>query len=163
MNVVYIGLGSNVGNRSSYLTASLRLMALEVGVIVQQSSVYETESWGRTDLPKFLNQVIEVITPLSAVEVLNKILAIELQLGRKRMLKWDARTIDIDILLFNDEVCETTNLTIPHPYLAERKFVLIPLNEIAPNKLHPVLNLTIQEMLAICADDLAVIRREAVI
>lgn len=140
---VFLLLGSNLGNRQLFLQEALSQIQQQVGQMVKCSSVYETQSWGKTDLPDYLNQVILVQTDLLAGTVLEKILAIEIVLGRRREEKWGSRTIDIDILFYGDEVINEPNLAVPHPELHNRSFTLAPLAEIAPEFVHPVLNKTI--------------------
>lgn len=125
-------------------------------MITQKSSVYETAAWGYTDQPAFYNQVIVLQTTLSATELLSCILDIEKKCGRIRKEKMGPRTVDIDILLFNNEIIHEETLTVPHPALAQRRFALVPLNEVAPDYIHPVLKKTISAMLKDCHDELFV-------
>ncbi|MGN6181199.1 MAG: 2-amino-4-hydroxy-6-hydroxymethyldihydropteridine diphosphokinase, partial [Mucilaginibacter sp.] len=110
---VYLLLGSNLGDRELFLHMALRLIESDIAPISKASAVYETQSWGKTDEPDYLNQVIMLKTNLPADEILRKILAIEQEMGRKREEKWGSRTIDIDILLYGDAVINTQNLTVP--------------------------------------------------
>lgn len=155
MNLAYLILGSNLGNRETYLSEAIKLISERAGKILNSSSIYNTAAWppqsGQSD---FLNQAIQIETELSADELLQTILDIELILGRKRAMKWDARTIDIDILFYNQEVIQAPNLTIPHAFLHERKFVLAPLAEIAKDLVHPVFKKTIGELLSGTSDKL---------
>ena len=153
MNDVYLGLGSNLGNRKQQLDNALYAISQQIGTIKQVSSVYQTRSWGRTDLPDFLNQVVQVSTPLTARLLLETLLHIEQQQGRQRLKKWDSRTIDLDILFYNDSVVKTLELVIPHPELHQRRFVLVPLCEIAPQKTHPSLQRTLTDLLHHCSDN----------
>lgn len=130
----------------------------KIGNITKRSSLYETASWGKHDQPDFFNQVIEVKTSLKPQELLSGILSIEAQLGRKRIEKWGSRIIDIDILLYQDQVINEPELIVPHPYLAFRRFCLMPLCEIAPEFIHPLLKKNIQELLIELSDDLFVKR-----
>jgi 2-amino-4-hydroxy-6-hydroxymethyldihydropteridine diphosphokinase len=123
---------------------------------LQVSSIYETAAWGMENQEAFLNQVLEIETNLNPDELLQSILQIEEGLGRKRELKYGPRTIDIDILFFNDQVIDQEGLKIPHPQLQNRRFVLVPLNEIASNKIHPIFKKTISQLLAECPDPLTV-------
>ncbi|OCX54490.1 2-amino-4-hydroxy-6-hydroxymethyldihydropteridine diphosphokinase [Mucilaginibacter sp. PPCGB 2223] len=143
---VFLLLGSNLGNRQLFLNEACTGIVLQVGRIVKRSSVYETQSWGKTDEPDYLNQVLQVSTALKPREVLERILAIEKSLGRERLEKWGSRTIDIDILFYDNEVINQPDLVIPHPHLHQRKFVLEPLAEIAPQYIHPVLNKNILQL-----------------
>lgn len=136
---VFLLLGSNLGDRHTYLRQAIEKIGLSVGEVVQQSSVYETQAWGKTTEPDYLNQVIVVSTNLKAENVLEKILTIERELGRERKEKWGSRTIDIDILFYGDHIINKPNLIIPHPQLQNRRFTLEPLAEIAPEWVHPVL------------------------
>jgi 2-amino-4-hydroxy-6-hydroxymethyldihydropteridine diphosphokinase len=143
MTKVFLSLGSNVGDREANLRAAIeRLPALRV------SPVYETEPVDYTDQPWFLNLVVEMDTGLSPLELLAMTSRIEQELGRVRTVAKGPRTIDIDILLYGDAVVSTPELEIPHPRMAERRFVLAPLADLAPDLLHPVSHLTIRRMLA---------------
>ncbi|MES2428487.1 MAG: 2-amino-4-hydroxy-6-hydroxymethyldihydropteridine diphosphokinase [Bacteroidota bacterium] len=142
MNHVFLLLGSNLGDRKLYLQQAIMHIAYDIAPTVKISSVYETQSWGKTDEPDYLNMVIELESELSADVILEKVLAIELVMGRKREEKWGSRIIDIDILYYNSEVIDKPGLVIPHPELHKRRFTLEPLAEIAPDFFHPVLNKT---------------------
>jgi 2-amino-4-hydroxy-6-hydroxymethyldihydropteridine diphosphokinase len=152
MNSVYLSLGSNLGNRMKYLNDALRLIEEKIGKIVKRSSVYETEPWGIKDQSMFLNMAVGVTTDISPALLLETILEIEHKLGRIRIAKWYERIIDLDILFYNREIINDKDLVIPHPYLQERKFVLEPLNEIAPDFDHPALKITVKELLLNCKD-----------
>ncbi len=152
MNTIYLLLGSNIGDSRYHLDTAISFIRSRVGTIVQQSSIYKTEPWGNKEQQDFLNQVLEVHTLLEPEEVLRQLLVIEQEMGRERMEKWGPRVIDIDILFYADSVMQTQRLTIPHPFLHERRFTLLPLDEIAPNFIHPVLHKTINELLSQCAD-----------
>lgn len=132
-------LGSNLGDRKKYLADALTQLQQKVGKIKQQTSTHTTPAWGLTNQPDFLNLVLEISTPLEPLEVLSLIQEIELQLGRQRTEKWGARTLDIDILYCGDLVMDTEQLTIPHPYLHQRKFTLDLLVELDASFIHPVL------------------------
>ncbi|WP_079504214.1 2-amino-4-hydroxy-6-hydroxymethyldihydropteridine diphosphokinase [Mesobacillus jeotgali] len=133
-NKAYIALGSNVGDRFGYLTQAIILLeSHEMITVVNTSSVYETDPVGYTDQDQFLNMAIQVETNLSPFELLDTCLRIELKLGRKRQIKWGPRTLDLDILLYNQENIETEKLTIPHPRMSERAFVILPLLEMDPS------------------------------
>lgn len=138
MTDVFLGLGSNVGDRENQLKEAIRLLDEQSGIkVVKVSSFYETEPVGYVDQPDFLNLCVEIQTELSPKAVLERGLAIEQQLHRVRKARWGPRTLDIDILLYGDQIIEEQDLTIPHPRMTERAFVLIPLQEIAPNKIEP--------------------------
>jgi len=158
MGRAYLSLGSNLGDRMEALNRAMALIGQRCGTIVTKSSVYETAAWGLADQPAFLNMAIGVDTPDLPVDLMARLLAIETTLGRKRMEQWGPRTIDIDILFYDDMVLDLPNLTIPHPYLQDRRFVLAPMNEIAPGLIHPVFKNTISELLRLCPDKLAVIK-----
>jgi len=143
MNNVFLLLGSNLGHRKQLLQQAIKHIEAQIGIVTISSSIYETQSWGKADLPNYLNQVILVQTNLPAQTVLKKILAIEQEMGRVREEKWGSRTIDIDILFYNSDIISEPGLHIPHPELQNRRFTLEPLAEIAPQFIHPVLNVTI--------------------
>jgi len=149
----FLLLGANLGAREKQLLAARTKINERIGNLVQVSSVYETEPWGDTDQPSYLNQVIEVDTNLSAEEVLQEALSIEQHLGRVRDIKWGARIIDIDILYYHNLTLQSTSLILPHPFIQVRRFVLTPLSEIAPDYLHPVLLQTNRQLLAACPDN----------
>ena len=148
--------GANLGNREDNLKKANEWIRKEIGPIKSASKVYQTKAWGITDQPDFLNQALLVKTRLSPQKLLEKIQAIERRMGRVREIKWGERIIDIDILFFNDAIIDTKNLTIPHPYLHYRNFVLLPLMDIAAGLVHPVFGLTIAELYARSEDTLAV-------
>ncbi|MBD1423062.1 2-amino-4-hydroxy-6-hydroxymethyldihydropteridine diphosphokinase [Sphingobacterium chuzhouense] len=156
MNKVFLLLGANLGNPATQLAKALEKIESQVGEIEACSSLYESEAWGVTDQPKFLNQVALVFTSLSPLDLLDKVQAIEDNLGRVRISKWGARVIDIDILYFNEDCIQHERLIVPHPYLPDRRFVLVPLSEIAPSFKHPKLGLTTVDLLAQCEDSLSV-------
>jgi len=142
----YLSLGSNLGDREGQLREAIRLLE-SVGHVAAVSSFYETEPVEVTDQPWFLNCAVELETEKTPMELMQSLLKIEKQMGRERLQKKGPRTLDIDILLFGDKVIETPELTVPHPAMHERRFVLEPLAEIAPGARHPVLGKTIVEML----------------
>jgi len=152
-NKVYLLTGSNVGNSSALLNEAKLAIQKQVGEIEAASSLYKTAPWGNTNQQDFLNQVLAVNTNLSAYDVLKTILNIELRMGRIREEKWAPRTIDIDILFFNNEIIQQEKLIVPHPLLQQRRFTLIPLAEIAPDYLHPTLHQTNTQLLQQCPDD----------
>lgn len=156
MNKAYLLTGGNMGDRQKNLATTYEQIQQECGDIVSSSSIYETAAWGKKDQPPFLNQALEIQTELTPRKLLKKILAIEKQIGRVRKEKYGPRIIDIDILLFNDGIYNYTSLKIPHPEMQNRRFVLVPLAEIAPEAIHPIFKKTIAELLAVCPDELAV-------
>lgn len=156
MNKVYLLLGANKGDRERNLSLAAGFISGEVGEILQHSSVYETAAWGKEDQPAFLNEVLLVNTALAAKKVLEKIFSIEHKMGRVRAQKWAQRIIDIDILFYNHEVINEKDLIVPHPFIHERRFTLVPLVEIAPGLVHPVLKRTMRELLDACPDKLEV-------
>lgn len=156
MNGIYIIIGGNLGDRLALIKDCKHKIENEIGIISRSSSIYESESWGETDNPTYLNQVLYVESIFSAKEVLEKALEIEKKLGRTRDKKWESRLIDIDILFFNDEIIDKKDLQIPHPHLQNRKFVLVPLNDIASEFVHPILKKSMKELLVECKDNLKV-------
>jgi len=155
MTGIYLLLGSNLGNRKNNLTEAIVHLKTS-GQILSQSAIYQTAAWGKTDQPDFYNQVIHFDTNLSAHELLDSILKIEQEMGRTRVIKWGERLIDIDILLYHDQILADTNLSIPHPQLELRRFALIPLAEIAGSVIHPIVQKSIHQLLENCPDKLAV-------
>lgn len=156
MNKVFLLIGGNIGDRLQNLNQAITGLSATCGPVIQQSAVYETAAWGKTDQAAFLNQALVLTTSLTAQELITAILSVEEHMGRLRMEKFGPRVIDIDILFFNDEIMDEPNLTIPHPQLQNRRFVLVPLHEIAPKLVHPVLQKTIEQLLAECPDELEV-------
>lgn len=156
MNNVFLLLGTNLGERELQLQTAIAEIGEKVGPVLKKSAVYETQSWGRTDEPDYLNQVIFLKTEVSATVVLSKILEIETGMGRKRYKKWGSRLIDIDILFYNNEIIKQNGLEIPHPELHNRRFTLEPLTEIAPDLIHPVFNKTMSELKNELTDSLIV-------
>jgi 2-amino-4-hydroxy-6-hydroxymethyldihydropteridine diphosphokinase len=147
MSIVYIGIGSNLGDREKNCSRSIDLLGKNGIVIRQKSSLYETVPWGSRDQPLFLNMVIKVETELKPQELLELLKNVEIEVGREKSSRWGPRAIDLDILLYDDITLNEETLTIPHPYLHERDFVLIPFCEIAPDIKHPVLQSTMRELL----------------
>jgi 2-amino-4-hydroxy-6-hydroxymethyldihydropteridine diphosphokinase len=151
---VFIGIGSNLGERrANCREARERIQGLPSTRVVKESSLYESEPHGDAKT-WFANSVIEVETELAAADFLKRLKAIEEAMGRKRVKgkRWGSRVIDLDILFFNNEIIEKRNLKVPHPRIAERRFVLIPLSELAPQLVHPALNQSVSELLATVKD-----------
>lgn len=143
---VFIELGTNLGDRLANLQVAKESVAPKVE-IVRESSIYETPPWGYKDQQDFLNQVIEVRTELEPLALLRFLKHIEGSMGRVRTFRNGPRVIDLDILLYGDRVLDRAELQIPHPQIQNRAFVLAPLNELAPNLVHPVMGKTIQSLL----------------
>jgi 2-amino-4-hydroxy-6-hydroxymethyldihydropteridine diphosphokinase len=156
MHKTYLLLGSNQGNSKIQLTKATRQIEKQIGGIIRQSSLYSTAAWGNINQPDFLNQVIIVETKLSAQQIMQTILKIEEEMGRIRTVKNAPRIIDIDILFFNKEIITQPDLAVPHPQIQNRRFVLVPLNQLSPLLKHPVLNKTIHQLLINCPDKLNV-------
>ncbi len=156
INKTFLLLGGNVGDVKSTFSKSRNLIQERIGAIEKSSAIYSSQAWGKEDQPDFLNQVLLVQTKLEPLNLLKVILDIEIELGRVRFETWGERAIDIDILFYNDLVLESSELMIPHPYLHERMFTLVPLAEISNGLLHPVLKKSIEELLLSCPDSLKV-------
>ena len=153
---IYLHTGSNLGQKEQHLDQARQLIDQNIGQVTAQSQVYETEAWGLPDQPNFVNQALEVETALSPDELITRILSIEQKMGRIRSEKWTARLIDIDIIFYSDKIIKTEKLTIPHPFMHERNFVLIPLVEIAGDFIHPELQTSIKELYERSKDQLKV-------
>jgi len=147
MPVVYLGIGSNIGRREDNCLRAISLLEENGLTITKRSAMYETEPWGVKDQPQFLNMAVEAVTHVSPRELLLLLKTIESSMGRLPGKKWGPRVIDIDILIYDNLTINEDELTVPHPLLHERVFVLEPLAEIAPEKVHPVLRKTIRELL----------------
>jgi 2-amino-4-hydroxy-6-hydroxymethyldihydropteridine diphosphokinase len=157
MAEVYLLLGSNMGDRQRFLNEAARLLQERACTVLKPSSIYETKPWGFTNKNNFLNQVLLVETSLNPYELLKVIKAIETKLGRiRKTQRYSLRCIDIDILFYKNEVYFSDDLVIPHPRLHDRMFTLVPLNEIAPDYLHPILKKTVKELVNLCTDKLSV-------
>ena len=154
---LYLLLGGNLGDKSLIFKEAIMLLNELVGKIIYRSHIYETEPWGFISSDLFWNQVLELSVSISPQEVLILIQQIEHQLGRTRQSQqYDSRIIDIDILFYGDQIISLDNLTIPHPRIQDRKFVLVPLNEIVPELMHPVFQKSIGQLLIECTDHLRV-------
>jgi 2-amino-4-hydroxy-6-hydroxymethyldihydropteridine diphosphokinase len=160
MNNVYLLIGGNVGNRSENLQRAIIALDQTCGHIVRGSAIYETAAWGKTDQQPFLNQALLLETRFTAPELLQHTLEAEKLLGRVRQERYGPRIIDIDILFFNNDIVREPDLVIPHPEVQNRRFALTPLHELAPGLVHPVLQKSIEQLLAECPDMLEVKRWE---
>jgi len=149
----FLLLGSNVGNKLNWLKQAITSIEKEVGFIEKKSSVYETEAWGDTNQDSFYNILVIAQTTLSPLQLLKVTQQIEYACERKRNVLWGPRTMDIDILFYDDIILKEEQLTIPHPLISERRFVLTPLFEIAPHKIHPELNVEIFSLLNVTNDN----------
>jgi len=151
MHQAVLLIGGNLGDREKLIQQAHRLLSA-LGEITAASSLYETEAWGEASEGNFLNQALLLQTTKSPKDLLQATQAIENELGRTRELRWGNRTMDIDIIYFDDLVYQDEALTLPHPMLAERNFVLVPLVEILPDLIHPVFQLSQKELLHVCKD-----------
>jgi len=156
MNISYLLIGGNEGDRTGTMAMARERIESVAGAIRSRSSLFETAPWGKTDQPDFLNQALILETGLDAPTLLQALLGIEAQMGRRRGEKYGSRIIDIDILFFNDAIIHQPGLLIPHPEIQNRRFALAPLEEIAPAYIHPVLGVSVRELLINCTDPLAV-------
>ncbi len=155
-NKIYLLTGANLGDRFGTLEQANQHLEERVGNILKASHFYETAPWGEVDQPNYLNQALELETALSPRQLLSVVLEIEKELGRTRRRKWEARVIDIDILFYTNKIVDVQELTIPHPHLHRRNFVLVPMLEIAPYKKHPIFKKTIEELYLESVDTLDV-------
>lgn len=145
-------LGTNLNDRMQNLNLARKQIIERIGTIESESSIYSTTAWGNTEQPDFLNKILVVKTALAPQKLLHELLEIEKEMGRVRTIKWAPRLIDLDILYFEDLIVHESGLTIPHPYIQDRRFALIPLVEIIPDYIHPVLHITNAELLAKTTD-----------
>ncbi|MBK9735771.1 MAG: 2-amino-4-hydroxy-6-hydroxymethyldihydropteridine diphosphokinase [Saprospiraceae bacterium] len=152
MNQYYLHLGSNRGDRKSFLMLAIQQIEEKIGAIHKQSSIYETEPWGMKEQDSFLNMAIEVSSKLNPEEVIETINAIQAALGVDFKTKWGPRNIDIDIIYVNSDIIATEKITIPHPRMYERNFVLVPMIEIAGEYEDPVKKITVDELYDLCKD-----------
>jgi 2-amino-4-hydroxy-6-hydroxymethyldihydropteridine diphosphokinase len=149
-------LGSNLGDREKSLLVAIRKINEQAGTVVAASSLYRTQPWGETNQPEFLNQVIVLESPHTPRPLLALLQSIEKELGRERVTLWGPRIIDVDILFFGNDIVNEKDLAIPHPAIPYRRFTLVPLCEIAPKFVHPVLNKSCEQLLRDCHDPLEV-------
>jgi 2-amino-4-hydroxy-6-hydroxymethyldihydropteridine diphosphokinase len=156
MNTAYLLIGGNLGDRAAYLQMAQTKIADTCGNITNTSSIYETAAWGNTSQPSFYNQAIVVSTTLSPEALMDQLLSIELEIGRVRDQKYGPRTIDLDILMIDGLIFNTEKLTIPHPQMHNRRFALLPMLEVAPTLIHPLLDQSIEDLLLNCPDTLDV-------
>jgi len=152
---IFLSLGTNEGDRAANLEKA-RTSISALGNIISLSSTYETEAWGKNDQPAFYNQVMEISTKLDPASLLSAILAIEIKLGRIREERWGPRIIDIDVLFYGAVIMDIKDLTLPHPGIPGRRFILLPMNEIASQFVHPALRKNISTLLSECVDNLKV-------
>lgn len=157
LHKAYILLGSNQNKPAQQLKKAIRHIE-KFGEIDRISSIYQTAAWGLEDQPDFLNQIVILQTHFNAEELMQQLLKIESKMGRVRTIKNAPRTIDLDILFFDKELHHLSNLIVPHPRIQDRRFVLIPMNELSPNFIHPVLKKTVHTLLKTCKDNLDVKR-----
>ncbi|MCX7695914.1 MAG: 2-amino-4-hydroxy-6-hydroxymethyldihydropteridine diphosphokinase [Caloramator sp.] len=146
MNRVFIAFGSNIGDRYETVKRAFELIEENGMKIIKKSNIYETEPYGYKNQPPFINGVILVETELTCREVLERLLQIEKQLGRERIIRWGPRTIDLDIIFYNCEIYNEEDLKVPHPDMQNREFVLKPLCDIEPDFVHPILNKSVKEI-----------------
>lgn len=147
MAIAYLGLGSNIGNREESLNNAIAKLSEVPGIQVTKiSSRYETKPYGKTDQPDFMNMAVEVDTNLTPLDLLETVLGIEHELGRVRTEVWGPRSIDIDVLLYEDLELKLADLKVPHPEMHLRSFVIDPMNEIAPKREHPTLKMTVEKI-----------------
>ena len=152
MSLVYLQLGSNIGNRINLLHTAILEIEKHIGIIINMSNIYESSPWGVDKQSNYLNQILLVETNCTVKSVLVNALKIENIIGRKRDVKWSARVIDIDIIFFNNAIVESPELCVPHKYMHKRNFVLIPLNEIASKYIHPIYKKNVETLLDECQD-----------
>ncbi len=160
MHTYYLHLGSNKGDRTSYLSNAIKQIADKIGQVTDQSAIYQTEPWGKKDQDDFLNMAIKVESNLAPEDALNATKKIQTAMGSEKKEKWGPRIIDIDILYCDDLILEKDNLVIPHPHIYERNFVLIPLMEIAGDFIDPVKEMSIEDIFDLCKDESEVLMFE---
>lgn len=163
MKTAFIGAGSNLGQRERQLAQALEWIGTEIGEVICESSIYQTSPWGGIDQPDYLNQVWQIRTALGPFQLMAALLELEKRTNRERIQKWGARTLDLDLLFYEDYRIHTEELTLPHPRLQDRNFVLVPLAEIAPDWRHPVLGKDIRTLLQQSPDQESVKRWEGAV
>lgn len=147
MNKLFLQLGSNLGDREQLIKDAIKFINEKLGKVLSYSKIYESDPWRVDGQKNYLNQILEAHSSLSAEDSLKVLQDIENELGRVRLEKWGERLIDIDIIFFNNDIIENSDLCVPHKHMHERNFVLIPLNEIAPQYVHPKYNKTVADLL----------------
>lgn len=159
MQTVYLGLGSNKGERISYIEKAIEeISGLPETKMFVRSGIYETEPWGNIEQEDYLNSVIGIQTELNAEDLLKELKRIEKLIGRKENKKWSEREIDIDLLFYGNEIIDKDHMKVPHGQIENRRFVLVPMNEIAPGFMHPVFKKSISQLLEDTTDKLKVIK-----
>ncbi len=153
MKTCYLHLGSNIGDRSIMLNTAIDEIKISIGKVIKKSAIYETEAWGNKNQASFYNMAIKIKTKHKPIDVLNEIHRIETKLGRVRIEHWGPRVIDIDILFYGYDIVDTETLTIPHPLLKDRRFVLTPMMDIAANYVHPIDKKKIKTLYNLCKDN----------
>lgn len=153
MRTVILCIGGNLGDRETHLLETLDFLHFNVGDVISQSSVFETEPWEMSEAPTFYNQIVSIHSNLSNNELMAEIREIEAFYGRERnKMSYVSREMDVDVIFIDNEIIDLPDFQVPHPKMQSRRFVLEPLAEIAPDKIHPVLNKTIKELLNECTD-----------
>lgn len=159
MKEVYLGLGSNKGERISFIEKAVSEIGNLPGTeIFTRAGIYETEPWGNIEQDDYLNTVIGINTTMNSEELLKELKRIEKHIGRMENKKWSEREIDIDLLFYGDDIIDNDNMIVPHGHIDKRRFVLVPMNEIAPDLIHPVFKKSISQLLDSTTDNLKVFK-----
>jgi 2-amino-4-hydroxy-6-hydroxymethyldihydropteridine diphosphokinase len=158
MNTAILLIGGNLGNRPENLRQATQLIHQQAGPVMRMSALYETAPWGNVTQPDYLNQALQISTQLEPLPLLHTLMSIERSIGRIRQQKWGARVIDIDMIFYDQVVLSLPELKLPHPRMQYRRFVLVPLNEIAPDWMHPVLHQDVRTLLQECKDELPAVK-----